>query len=136
MPDGPYADRAAFEASLKAKAASEDPLFYAILDAQSARALGHASYLRMEPKHRVIEVGSIMFSPALQRTRAATEASDAQWAQYLFFRDNPKGVHLERWRHAYGCGLWFNLARHTVTHEVLAVYPISAAPPPLPADSR
>ena len=68
--------------------------------------------------------------------RAATEASDAQWAQYLFFRDNPKGVHLERWRHAYGCGLWFNLARHTVTHEVLAVYPISAAPPPLPADSR
>ena len=37
-------------------------------------------------------------------------------------RDNPRGVHLERWRHAYGCGCWFNIARHTVTHEVLAVY--------------
>src|ERR1700688_3575446 len=60
MPDGPYSARAAFEESLKAKAASEDPLYYAILDARSARALGHASYLRIEPKHRVIEVGSIM----------------------------------------------------------------------------
>jgi RimJ/RimL family protein N-acetyltransferase len=45
-----------------------------ILDAASGLALGHCSYLRMEPKHRVIEVGALMFSPALQRTRGATEA--------------------------------------------------------------
>ncbi len=32
-------------------------------------------------------------------------------ADYLFFRDNPKGVHLERWRHGFGCGQWFNVAR-------------------------
>jgi sarcosine oxidase, subunit delta len=56
-------------------------------------------------------------------------ATDAAWGEYLFFRDNPKGVLLERWRHSYGCGLWFNVARHTVTHEILAVYAITAAPP-------
>jgi len=57
--------------------------------------------------------------------------SDAVWGEYLFFRDNPKGVHLERWRHAYGCGCWFNVARHTVTHEVLSVYAITERPPGL-----
>jgi RimJ/RimL family protein N-acetyltransferase len=83
MPDGPYPDRAVFDESLRAKAASEDPLYYAILDGESAKALGHASYLRMEPKHRVIEVGGIIYSPALQRTRAATEAMYLM-ARYAF----------------------------------------------------
>jgi RimJ/RimL family protein N-acetyltransferase len=70
--DGPYRERAAFEASIAAKAASQDYLFYAILD--GGRAVGYASYLRIEPAHRVIEVGNILFTPALQRTRGATEA--------------------------------------------------------------
>lgn len=61
--------------------------------------------------------------------RPAFEASDAQWAEYLFFRDNPKGLHRERWRHAFGCGQWFNVARHTVTHEVVSIYAMGAAPP-------
>jgi sarcosine oxidase subunit delta len=54
--------------------------------------------------------------------RPPLEATDQEWGEYLFFRDNPKGVHLERWRHVHGCGRWFNLARHTVTHEILSVY--------------
>jgi sarcosine oxidase, subunit delta len=62
--------------------------------------------------------------------RPALEQDDAAWGEYLFFRDNPKGRHQERWRHVYGCGLWFNLVRDTVTHAVLAVYAITAAPPP------
>jgi sarcosine oxidase subunit delta len=61
--------------------------------------------------------------------RPALEASDAEWGEYLFFRDNPKGLNRERWRHAYGCGQWFNVARHTVTHEVVTVYRMGAAPP-------
>ena len=61
--------------------------------------------------------------------RPELTASDAAWGEYLFFRDNPKGEHLERWRHAYGCGRWFNVARHTVTHEVTAVYGISEPAP-------
>jgi len=64
--------------------------------------------------------------------RPALDVSDAAWGEYLFFRENPRGVHHERWRHAFGCGQWFNVARHTVTHEVLAVYAMSAPPPATP----
>jgi RimJ/RimL family protein N-acetyltransferase len=72
--DGPFADRGAFDAHLRKKAASDDPLCFTIRDRQSERPLGYASYMRIEPTHRVIEVGSILFTPALQRTPAATEA--------------------------------------------------------------
>jgi len=61
--------------------------------------------------------------------RPALEAGDETWGSYLFFRDNPKGIHLERWRHVQGCGRWFNLVRNTVTHEVLSVYAMTEAPP-------
>jgi len=55
--------------------------------------------------------------------------SDAEWADYLFMRKNPKGVHFERWNHTRGCRRWFNVARHTVTHEILAVYRMGEQPP-------
>ncbi|CUS46727.1 MAG: sarcosine oxidase subunit delta [Pseudomonadota bacterium] len=48
--------------------------------------------------------------------------SDERWGDYLFFRQNPKGEHLERWFHAAGCRQWFNVARDTVTHRITAVY--------------
>jgi RimJ/RimL family protein N-acetyltransferase len=72
--DGPFQDRTTFDANLQKKAASDDPLFFAILDARSGYPLGYASYMRIEPVHRVIEVGSILYTPALQRTPSATEA--------------------------------------------------------------
>ena len=50
------------------------------------------------------------------------EASDEVWASYLYFRINPKGIHYERWVHAAGCRRWFNVARHTVSHEIVALY--------------
>jgi sarcosine oxidase, subunit delta len=59
-------------------------------------------------------------------------ASDEAWAQYLFFRTNPRGVHYERWQHAYGCRQWFNVARDTVSHRVLAVYALDEPRPVLP----
>jgi len=45
-------------------------------------------------------------------------ASDAEWANYLFYRDNLKGPHTERWVHSFGCRQWFTLVRDTVTHEI------------------
>jgi sarcosine oxidase subunit delta len=57
------------------------------------------------------------------------QVSDEDWAAYLFFRQNPKGEHRERWLHAAGCRRWFNLARHTITHEILAVYPMGERRP-------
>ena len=76
--DGPYADLQVFKASLAAKAQSEDPLFFAIIDNASGEAVGYQTFLRIEPAHRVIEVGNILYTPAMQRTIGATEA------QYLF----------------------------------------------------
>ena len=48
--------------------------------------------------------------------------TDAQWADYVFMRDNPKGLFAERWQHAAGCRRWFNAMRNTVTHDIVAVY--------------
>ena len=56
---------------------------------------------------------------------------DREWAEYLFYRKNPKGVEYERWAHRFGCGQWFNVARDAVTHEILAVYPITDPKPDL-----
>jgi RimJ/RimL family protein N-acetyltransferase len=71
--NGPFADRAAFDDDLAKKATSSDPLFFTILDGAS-RPAGYASYMRIEPTHRVIEVGSILYTPIIQRTTTATEA--------------------------------------------------------------
>jgi sarcosine oxidase subunit delta len=57
-------------------------------------------------------------------------ASDEAWAGFLYLRDNPKGVHAERWRHTHGCGRFFNALRHTVTDRLLATYK-AGAPRPL-----
>lgn len=57
-------------------------------------------------------------------------SSDAEFDSYLFLRENPKGVHFERWRHAYGCGKWFLTARCTATLEVFGTYPAQATSPP------
>lgn len=55
--------------------------------------------------------------------------NDAEWADFLFMRNNPKGEFAERWMHAAGCRRWFNMRRHTETHEILAVYRIGVTPP-------
>jgi sarcosine oxidase, subunit delta len=62
-------------------------------------------------------------------SRPALDASDETWGEYLFFRDNPKGVHRERWRHSFGCGRWFNVIRDTVTHEILKTYAMTESAP-------
>ena len=48
--------------------------------------------------------------------------TDAQWGEYLFVRDNPKGPFAERWVHAAGCRRWFNVERDTATHRVIRSY--------------
>lgn len=74
MHSGPFPERPAFDAYLEEKAASADPLYFAIVNRATGRAAGHAAFMRIDAGQRVIEVGSIVFSPELQRTRAATEA--------------------------------------------------------------
>ncbi len=49
-------------------------------------------------------------------------SSDADWADYLFFRANPRGWHREQWCHSHGCGRWFGVERHTVSYEIRRTY--------------
>jgi sarcosine oxidase subunit delta len=63
--------------------------------------------------------------------RPAVCVDDARWADYLFTRSNSEGTTLERWVHGAGCQQWFNVARHTRTHAILAVYRMGEQPPVL-----
>ena len=48
--------------------------------------------------------------------------SDEEWAAFLYARTNPKGIHAERWRHARGCGRFFNAVRDTVSDAFVTTY--------------
>ena len=61
--------------------------------------------------------------------------TDEQWGDYMFFRDNAKGLGFERWHHRYGCGMWFNIARDTVSHRFLAVYGMTDPRPALEGEA-
>ncbi len=74
MHSGPFPERAPFDAYLARITAGDDPLYFAIVDRATGRATGIASWMRIDPAQRVIEVGGIVFTRELQRTRAATEA--------------------------------------------------------------
>lgn len=74
LPYGPWDSIESYGAWFEAAAASADPLWFAIVSRESARAIGVASYLRIDPANGAIEVGHLAFSPLLQRTAAATEA--------------------------------------------------------------
>lgn len=76
---GPFENLAAFSSWLAERAALADPYSYAIVD-NSGRALGIFALMEIRPEMRVIEVGHVVYSPALQRTPLATEA------QYLLAR--------------------------------------------------
>jgi RimJ/RimL family protein N-acetyltransferase len=71
---GPFGSQAVFTGWLAQRAETKDPMFYAVIDLAAGAARGMASFMRIEPEHRVIEIGHIWFAPLLQRTRQATEA--------------------------------------------------------------
>jgi len=56
---------------------------------------------------------------------------DVAWANFLYFRENPKGLIAERWRHVAGCGRFFNCVRDTVSDRILRSYPAGAPKPGL-----
>jgi len=59
------------------------------------------------------------------------ELTDRDWAEYLFYRQNTKGLFAERWVHSAGCRKWFNMLRDTVSYDITAVYRIGQEPPAL-----
>jgi RimJ/RimL family protein N-acetyltransferase len=83
LAEGPFADCGSFRAYLEKCAASNNPLSFAIIENATGSAVGHASYMRITPEHRVIEVGNIFYTPALARSAGATEAMYLM-AKYVF----------------------------------------------------
>jgi RimJ/RimL family protein N-acetyltransferase len=71
---GPFDSLDAYRKWMESAVRSEDPLWHAIVDADTGKAVGVATYMRIDPAHGVIEVGNLNFSPLLQRKPAATEA--------------------------------------------------------------
>lgn len=59
--------------------------------------------------------------------------SDTEWADFLYMRTNPKGWHIERWRHVHGCGRFFNAVRHTVSDRIVSTYKAGEPRPELAA---
>lgn len=73
LPDGPFESGSAFLRWIETQIAREDAIFFAICDLEG-KAIGLCAYLRIDLDNGSIEIGNILFSPQLQRTRAATEA--------------------------------------------------------------
>lgn len=74
MPDGPFDGLRDLQAWAESAQGVDDQPYFAIIDQRNGTAAGIASYMRLKPAHGVIEVGGIAFAPALQKSRAATEA--------------------------------------------------------------
>lgn len=71
---GPFRSKDAFCAWLESACITDDPLFHAIIDLTTNKAVGIAAYMRIQPSVGVIEIGNITYSTRLQRTPLATEA--------------------------------------------------------------
>lgn len=79
----------------------------------------HCPHCRMERPESEFRYGG---EAHIARPAEPAAVSDADWADFLYMRSNPKGVHVERWRHIHGCGRFFNSVRDTVSDRILATY--------------
>ncbi len=68
----------------------------------------------------------------IARAKNPAEVSVQEWTDFLYMRDNVKGVHAERWRHTHGCARFFNALRDTTTDHFLVTY---KAGEPMPASA-
>ena len=71
---GPFETEGELREWVASACLGDDPLFHAVIDLRTGKAVGMAAFMRIDPAMGVIEVGNINFAPALQRTPAATEA--------------------------------------------------------------
>lgn len=61
--------------------------------------------------------------------RPSSDAVDEQWTNYVYMRDNPRGLHDEVWQHSAGCRRWIAVRRDTLTHDVIATADPGELPP-------
>ena len=80
LSETPTADQSAFAQWFDMAAASEDPLFFVVIDKATQQVAGRQTLMRMDPANGVVEIGNIYWGPLIARRPAATEAL------YLFAR--------------------------------------------------
>ena len=74
LPYGPFDTLGSYQNWLEEEASKQDPTFFSIVRKSDDKAVGVASFLRINQTDGSIEVGHINYSPLLQRTREGTEA--------------------------------------------------------------
>jgi heterotetrameric sarcosine oxidase delta subunit len=62
-----------------------------------------------------------MYGGDAKATRPAEDASERDWVDYVYFRDNVRGPHHELWHHVQGCRQWLRVVRDTMTHAITEV---------------
>lgn len=111
--DGPFSNEADFASFIAKRAAMQDPYAYAIIDG-AGKAVGYFTLMEIRPAMRVIEVGHVLYSPSLQRTRLGTEA------QYLLARYafETLGYRRYEWKcNALNAPSWRAALRYGFVHE-------------------
>ncbi len=58
----------------------------------------------------------------LARPVDADSCTDQEWGEFLYFRENPRGIHRELWHHVAGCHRFFNILRDTQTYRIVGSY--------------
>ena len=91
LSEEPPESRAAFQTWLEKAQASEDPLYFSVIDKASGKAAGWQTFMRIEPAHGRIEIGHIHWGPTIARKPAGTEA------HYLFMRHAFGDLGYRRW---------------------------------------
>jgi RimJ/RimL family protein N-acetyltransferase len=111
--DGPFASFDEFAPFIAMRAAANDPYAYAIID-RGERAVGYLTLLRIEPAMRVVEVGHVLYAPALQRTPLGTEIQYLL-ARYVF---ETLGYRRYEWKcNALNAPSWRAARRYGFVHE-------------------
>ena len=111
--DGPFSNEADFASFIAKRASMPDPYAYAIIDIKG-QAVGYFTLMEVRPAMRVIEVGHVLYSPALQRTRLGTEAQYLL-ARYAFER---LGYRRYEWKcNALNAPSWLAALRYGFVHE-------------------
>lgn len=65
-------------------------------------------------------VSEFTYGGAANLERPSPDDDDKQWSDYVYMRDNPRGIHDEVWQHSAGCRRWIAVRRNTLTHDVIA----------------
>jgi heterotetrameric sarcosine oxidase delta subunit len=69
---------------------------------------------------RPVEEFTFNGDASIRRPTSTDPSTMAQWFDYTYLRDNPKGRFDEYVHHSGGCRAWLVVTRDTQTHEVFS----------------